>query len=64
MSRTIKAELLEIVQKLRDDCTYEDMQYQLYVRAKIQQGIDDAEAGNVVPHDEVRRQFAERWNAR
>lgn len=63
MNRNIKAELLEIVQNLPEHCTYEDMQYQLYVRAKIQSGIDDADAGRVVPHDEVKRRFAERWNA-
>lgn len=62
-NQSIKAELLEIVQNLPEDCTFEDLQYQLYVRAKIQRGLDEADAGHVVAHDEVKRRYAERWNA-
>ncbi|WP_420465817.1 hypothetical protein [Panacagrimonas sp.] len=64
MSRSIKAELIEIAQNLPEDCTYEDMQYQLYVRTKIQRGIEEAQAGHVVPHEEVKQRFAERWAAK
>lgn len=63
MNRNIKGELLDIVQNLPEDCTYEDLQYQLYVRTKIQRGLDEADTGNVVPHEDVKRRFAERWNA-
>ncbi|MGQ0619997.1 MAG: hypothetical protein ACT4QA_08790 [Panacagrimonas sp.] len=63
MNRSIKAELIEIAQNLPEDCTYEDMQYQLYVRTRIQRGIDEVDAGKVIPHEEVKRRFAARWNA-
>lgn len=61
MNKSIKAELIEIAQNLPDDCTYEDMQYQLYVRTKIQYGLRQAESDEVISHEEVERRFAERW---
>ena len=42
------------------DASPEDIQYQIDVRQKIQQGIDDEEAGRVVSHAEVQRQLA-KW---
>lgn len=57
MTHSIKAELIEIVQSLPDDCTIEDL------RANIQRGLDEAQSGNVVPHEQVKRRFAERWAA-
>ncbi len=38
----------------------EDIQYHIYVRQKIQQGLDDAEAGRVVRHAEVQDRLA-KW---
>jgi hypothetical protein len=41
----------------------DDLQYHRYVRDKIERGIADAEAGRVVPHEdviaEIRRRSAE-----
>lgn len=38
----------------------EDIQYHIYVRQKIQQGLDDAERGRVVSHAEVQQRLA-KW---
>jgi predicted transcriptional regulator len=46
--------------KEQADASLEDIQYNLYVRQKIQQGIDDEEAGRVVSHAEVQRRLA-KW---
>lgn len=51
--------VLEILDSLPDDCTVEDVQYQLYVRQKIAEGEQAARAGNVVSHDEVMREARE-----
>ena len=56
MPENIKQALSEMLQTLPDDCTWDDVMYQIYVRQKIADGLAAAESGNVVDHDEV---FAE-----
>jgi len=39
-----------MIQNLPDNCTYEDIQYHLYVIEKIQKGLDRADDGEVAFH--------------
>ena len=39
----VKQEAQEMIQNLPDNCTYEDIQYHLYVVEKIKNGISHAE---------------------
>ena len=55
-----KQQVQSILESLPEDATFEDIQYHLYVRQKIEQGLADAEVGRVVPHAEVVRRLA-RW---
>lgn len=57
---TAKDQVQQILQMLPEDASLEDIQYHIYVRQKIQQGIDDADAGRVVSHAEVQRRLA-KW---
>ena len=43
-----------------EDASLEDIEYHIYVRQKIQQGLDDVDAGRVVSHSEVQRRLA-KW---
>jgi predicted transcriptional regulator len=54
----IKAAVLELAQKLPDDCTW-DVMYQIYVRQKIEAGIKDADQGRVISHEDVFKEWAE-----
>jgi predicted transcriptional regulator len=47
---TAKEQVQEILNSLPDDASLEDIQYHIYVRQKIQQGLDDEAAGRVVDH--------------
>lgn len=49
----------ELLDKLPDSATYEDIQYQIYVRAKIERGLKEIEEGRFVTHEEMERLFAE-----
>ncbi|MEO8447495.1 MAG: hypothetical protein ABI528_08370 [bacterium] len=49
----IKDEVRQIIEKLPDDCTLEDIQYHLYVLQKIDNGLKDLKAGNVMSHEAV-----------
>lgn len=62
MDRNIKAELLEIVQNLPEDCTYEDLQYQLYVRTKILRAEESIARDGSLSHAEATVRLA-KWLA-
>ncbi len=57
---TAKEQVQEILEALPEDASLEDIQYHIYVRQKIQLGMDDIEAGRVISHEEVRQRFA-KW---
>jgi len=59
MATTVKEAVLEIARKLPDDCSWEDAMYQMYVRQKIQEGLEDAENGRVVSDEEVFAEFGQ-----
>jgi predicted transcriptional regulator len=57
---TAKEQVQEILETLPEDASLEDIQYHIYVRQKIQQGMDDVEAGRVISHEEVQKRLA-KW---
>ena len=56
-----KARVRELLDRLPDDCTLEDVQYHLYVLDKIDQGLADVDAGRTISHEEVTRRLREKW---
>ena len=50
-----KERVIEAVRELPDDATVEDAMERLYVLAKIQKGLEQAEAGQTVSHEEAKR---------
>jgi predicted transcriptional regulator len=57
---TAKEQVEQILEMLPEDASLEDIQYHIYVRQKIQEGLADDEAGRVVSHAEVQRRL-EKW---
>ena len=57
---TAKEQVQQILAALPEDATLEDIQYHIYVRQKIEQGLADVEAGRVVSHAEVQQRLA-KW---
>jgi predicted transcriptional regulator len=62
MSAAIKDALRELADQLPDECTWDDVMYQVYVRQKIQAGLDDLAAGRVLDDDEVFAEFDDGQN--
>ena len=56
----VKQEAQEIIRNLPDNCTYEDIQYHLYVVEKIKNGIIRAENGEVSSHQDAKLRLA-KW---
>ena len=56
-SQTIKDEARRMVERLPEDATWEDLQYEIYFRQSVEAGLKDSREGRTVPQDEARRQF-------
>ena len=57
---TAKQQVQDILENLPEDASLEDIQYHIYVRQKIEQGLADVAAGRLVSHEEVQRRLA-KW---
>ena len=57
MADTVKSAAKATLESLPDDATWDDVIYRMYVRQKIEAGLADAEAGNLISTDEVRRRL-------
>lgn len=57
---TPKEEVRKLLEKLPDESSYEDIQYHIYVREKIERGLKDIQEGRVLSHTEVVRRAA-KW---
>ena len=54
---SVKERVIEAVRELPDDATVEDAMERLYVLAKIQKGLEQAEAGQTVTDEEAKRRI-------
>lgn len=57
MPSAAKQLLREAVERLPDDATVEDAMERLYFLAKVARGLEAADRGEVVPHEEIRQEF-------
>ena len=48
-----KNEVLELVQRMPEDATLEDIQYQLYVREKLEKSLKAVDQGRIKSNEEV-----------
>lgn len=54
---TVKKQALEMMKQLPEKSTGDDIMYEIYVRKKIEAGIQAADERKVVPHGAVRKRF-------
>lgn len=54
---TIKQKAHQLLDKLPDSATWEDLMYQIYVRQSIEAGIKDSDEGRTIDVKEVRKRF-------
>jgi predicted transcriptional regulator len=57
---TPKEEVRKLLDQLPDDSSFEDIQYHIYVREKIERGLKDFQDGRVLDQEEVERRM-EKW---
>ena len=58
-----KQTVRELLDRLPDDCSLDDVQYHLYVLQSVERGQADAEAGRTMSHEDVTRELRKKWLA-
>jgi predicted transcriptional regulator len=51
----------ELLDRLPEDCTLDDVQYHLYVMQAVDQGLADIAAGRTVSHEQVAAELRKKW---
>ena len=52
---TVKDEAKNLIDRLPDGATWDDILYEIHVRKKIDAGLKDLEEGRIVSHEEIAR---------
>ena len=60
MTSNLKEEIIDLIKKLPEDATIDDIMYHLYVKKNILAGIKDLDQGKVIPHEKVMGNAKER----
>jgi predicted transcriptional regulator len=55
---TEKEIVLETIRALPDDCSLEEISERIEFMAAVQKGLEQLDRGEVIHHDEVKRQLA------
>jgi predicted transcriptional regulator len=56
-----KQTVRELLDRLPDDCSLDDVLYHLYVIQSIERGKADIEAGRTMSHEDVVRELRKKW---
>lgn len=56
-----KQRVRELLERLPDDCSLDDVVYHLCVMQKVEAGQADAEAGRLIPHEVVAAELRRKW---
>ena len=54
---TAKEAARQIIDHLPEQASWDDIMYELYVKQKIEEGLDDIEAGRTIPHEQVKAEL-------
>ena len=57
---TTKDQVIEMIRRLPEDATVADIMAELYFRQKVDQGIEELDAGQGIDHEEAKKRLG-RW---
>jgi len=60
---TAKEEVRKMLERLPDDASFEDIQYHIYVREKIERGLKDIQEGHVLSQEDIEERMS-KWLGR
>lgn len=47
----------QLIDQLPDDVSWDDLAYQIEVRASIERGLADSDAGRLIPQEDIEKRF-------
>ena len=50
-----------LLDRLPDECSLQEVLYHLYVIAEIEQGSQELEAGHEISHEQVEKELRQKW---
>lgn len=53
----LKTAARQLVDRLPEGATWDDLMYEIYVRQAVEEGLADVEAGRTLPADEARAEL-------
>ena len=56
-----KQQVRDLLDRLPDDCSLDEVQYHLYVVQAVAKGEADEEAGRLIPHEQVAAELRRKW---
>ena len=51
----------QLLDRLPDDCTIDDVQYHLYIIGSVKQGRSEIAQGKGIPHDQAKAGLRRKW---
>ncbi|MEW6496479.1 MAG: hypothetical protein AB1589_28740 [Cyanobacteriota bacterium] len=57
---SVKEAVVSLLAQLPDDCSFEDIQYHLYVIEKVYRGLEAAQTEGTIPHEEAQKRLS-KW---
>ena len=57
---TVKEKAKETLEKLPEDATWEDLEYAVFVRKKVEEGLEAVRRGDLISQEEMEKKFRER----
>jgi len=57
MAQSAKKSAQQILDRLPEDADWDQIMYEFYVKQKIERSLAEAATGQVVPHEDVRREL-------
>ena len=60
---TTKREAIQMIERMPEEASLEDIFAELYFKMKVEQGLADVAAGRVFTDDEARKRFAKWLNS-
>lgn len=57
----VKETVRDLLDRLPDDCSLDDVLYHLYVLQKIERGLVDVDEGRTIPHEVVAEEMRRKW---
>jgi len=60
---SVKKQVRDVLDHLPDDCSLEDIQYELYVIDKVRRGLDEVRQGKGISHAQAKKRL-KKWIAK